>query len=157
MQAPRSRTPASRFYGVPIREIRLFAHALRLGLAAQQITNGTPVEEMIGILLSKKRLPKNLDSGAAILAAARAGRRLETLGKLNSCLIRTLIAGTLLADREGMTLRLGFQKGETPEETPTGHAWLTLGSQILPYPSEATAPNGEPYLVMASFPMRRPS
>lgn len=139
-----------------IRDLRLFVHAFRLGLTAQRIARGTPIEETIGVLLSRKRLPNDLRSQEAMLAAERAGRRLEALGQLNSCLIRTLVTGALLADRDGLTLRLGVQKGETPRNSISGHSWLTLGSRVLPHPDEAVAANGEPYLVMASFPMRRP-
>lgn len=150
-----TRSLATRLKTVTIRDLRLFWHAFRLGLTAQRITRGTPLEETIGVLLSRKRLPKDLGSQEALIAAERAGRRLETLGQLNSCLIRNLVTGTLLADRDGLTLRLGVQQGETPSDSISGHSWLTLGSRILPDPEEAVAPNGQPYLVMGSFPMRR--
>jgi hypothetical protein len=90
-----TRSLATRFKTVTIRDLRLFLHALRLGLAAQRVTRGTPVEETIEILLSRKRLPRDLGSQEAVAAAERAGRRLEILGRLNSCLIRNLVTGTL--------------------------------------------------------------
>jgi hypothetical protein len=144
-----------RFQSITIRELRLFWRALRLGLTAQRITHGVPLEEVIETLLAKSRIPAGVDSQEAATAAARAGRRLEFLGRLNSCLIRTLIAGTLLSDRDDLTLRIGVQKDVERRDKVGGHAWLTLGTQILPHPDEALTPDGEPYLVMASFPMRR--
>lgn len=121
------------------------------------VARGTPIEEIIEILTARKRLPRNLDDQEAVRAATRAGRRLETFGQLNTCLIRSLVAGALLSDRDDLNLRLGVQPGESPGESISGHAWLTLGNRILPNPEDALAPNGEPYLVMASFPLRRPS
>jgi hypothetical protein len=152
-----TRSLASRLQAVTLRELGLFLQACRLGWTAQRITRGISLESVIETLLAKKQLPKDLDEDDAVVAASRAGRRLQSLGLLNTCLIRTLVAGTLLADRDDVTLRLGFRQGEAPQETPDGHAWLTLGTRILPHPNEALAPNGDPYLVMASFPIRRPS
>ena len=107
--------------------------------------------------MAKKRLPNNLEAEEAVLATARAGQQLQALGLLNTCLIRSLVAGALLSDRDNLSLHLGIQKGEGSQGQFDGHSWLTLGSQILPHPDEALAPNGEPYAIMASFPMRRPS
>ena len=144
--------------GVTLKELRSFFYALRLGFIAQRIARGTPLEQLIDILLTTgRRPPKNLREDEAMLAAARAGHRLQTLGMLNTCLIRSLVAGSLLADREDVTLQLGNRRDETSENGLDGHAWLMLGARVLPHPDEAAAPSGEPYSVMASFPMRRPT
>jgi hypothetical protein len=60
----------------------------------------------------------------AWVAAARAARRVQRVaGGPDTCLVRALIAGSLLAARGGVRLHLGFRPGEAGGSA-AGHAWL---------------------------------
>jgi Transglutaminase-like superfamily len=76
----------------------------------------------------------------AWVAAVRASGRLRRLaGGPDTCLVRALIAGSLLAARGDVRLHLGFRPGEAGAAAD-GHAWLSggdfeLGRDAAPGPA----------------------
>lgn len=75
----------------------------------------------------------------AWVAAVRAsGRARQIAGGMDTCLVRALIAGSLLAARGDVRLHVGFRPGQ-PGNPADGHAWLAgtdfeLGREGTPGP-----------------------
>ncbi len=135
-------------------EIVLFLRALRLVRLAQQVST-RPVDQVARRMTELSWLPRNLSPRAAGVAADRAGRwwsRLTT-GR-NSCLIRTLVTGAMLADRPGVVLHVGFRPSTGNGVLHDGHAWLTVDGRDMPEGSSATGP-GEPYTESLAIPLAR--
>jgi hypothetical protein len=90
---------------------------------------------------------------AAWIAAARAASRVRRLaGGPDTCLVRALIAGSLLAGRGGVRLCLGFRPGQ-PDSPAEGHAWLK-GNDFELGRDSAAGPRYEPALTVP-FPSAR--
>ena len=135
------------------RAIFLFINALRLAWVAQAIQS-RPLPEVITRLEALRWLPRGVDEAAARRATLRAcGRLARWTGGLDTCLIRALVLGTLLADREGVVLHLGFRPGSPGTGMASGHAWLTLNGK--PWLDPQTG--GAPYVESLQLPMRRVS
>lgn len=132
--------------------IQLYSSALRLALAAQEVRK-TRVDSVIPKLLTAPYLPNGADPAEAARAAGRACRLLGYLNLLNSCLTRSLVLGSLISDRPGVVIHIGFR----PQETNTGgHAWISLDEQIFGFNDEEQN-NFERYTIARSLPMQRPS
>ncbi|MCU7960922.1 MAG: lasso peptide biosynthesis B2 protein [gamma proteobacterium symbiont of Bathyaustriella thionipta] len=86
-------------------------------------------QQSLPVLL--KRLPKIWRPGVTSIeegvnAAARAVNfAARYFGWLDSCLVRSLVTGVLLAGQDNVELVLGFQSGT--EGVIEGHAWLEVG------------------------------
>lgn len=133
------------------RDILLFVNAIRLTYIAQTI-QWRPLPKVIARLEVLWWLPCNADVEAARRATLRAcGRLARWAGGLDTCLVRALVLGTLLADREGVVLHLGFRPGNTGAGIADGHAWLTLNGDPLLDPETG----GAAYVESLQLPMRR--
>ncbi|MFZ1639826.1 MAG: lasso peptide biosynthesis B2 protein [Candidatus Contendobacter sp.] len=135
------------------RDIFLFVNALRLAWIAQAIQS-RPLSKVIARLEALRWLPRGADAEAARRATLRAcGRLARWTGGLDTCLIRALVLGALLADREGVVLHLGFRPGSAGAGSADGHAWLTLNGEPVLDPETG----GAAYLESLRLPMRRAS
>lgn len=139
-------------------EILLFAQACRLFLSTRRLSRGAPIARLADRLLAKHLLPRGVRPEAARLATARAARRLGWVpGLLTTCLPRSLVTGTLLADREDVELVIGVRRGAESHHPLDGHAWLTVASEpleVLPG-DDPHDPRGEPYTEILRRPLRR--
>jgi hypothetical protein len=62
-------------------------------------------------------------------AAGRSTSRwARWFGGLDTCLTRSLVAGSLLAGRGEVVLQVGFRPGEA-EQVVDGHAWITMDGE----------------------------
>lgn len=136
-------------------QITLFLHALRLSFRAQELRRGESLHKVIRRLSSKSNLPRQVEPLSALRAASRAGRVVQWLGYLNSCLMRSLVAGMLLSDREGVVLHIGVLSRDGSGGPLTGHAWLSLDGSVIPSPKAEKAPDGRVYRKMTSVALRR--
>ena len=133
------------------RDIFLFVNALRLAWIAQTIQS-RPLPKVIARLETLRWLPCGADAEAARRATLRACRRLARwTGALDTCLIRALVLGALLADREGVVLHLGFRPGNAGAGSADGHAWLTLNGEPILDPETG----GAAYVESLRLPIRR--
>ncbi len=135
-----------------LREIRLFAHALRQGWRAQAIRRGVPLPALIDRLCAARGLPHRVDAGEGARATSRACSRLARyLGALDTCLIRSLVVGSLLADQEEVRLHIGLRREADDEDPLAGHAWVSLaGRPVLP-----ETDTGEPFLEIHTVALER--
>lgn len=125
----------------------------RLARHAQEVTRA-PLPDVVTRLLALRGLPRGVDPDAAWVAAARGSRyRARWRGGLDTCLVRTLVAGTLLADRPGVTLHIGFRPDPCGVPRAEGHAWLSVGGESWGMPD---SPSGEAYRAALDLPMHRP-
>ena len=132
-------------------KIFFFVNALRIAWIAQAI-RWRPLPEVIARLETLRWLPRSADMAAARRATLRAcGRLARWTGGLDTCLIRALVLGTLLADREGVVLHLGFRPGSAGTGIASGHAWLTVNGE--PWLDPQTG--GAAYVESLRLPMRR--
>lgn len=134
-----------------LRLIPLYLAALRLALGAQRVRRQR-VDEVIPTLLRAGYLPQGSDSSTAARAASRASRLLGLFGQLDSCLIRSLVLGSLLSDRPGVLIHFGFRAGDRDTE---GHAWISLNGRVLGF-SDDEHSNPERYTIARSLPLQRP-
>lgn len=110
-------------------DIALFARVLPLVARAQRVRT-VPIHEVVVDLGRRGRGMTGYPVDRLSLAADRAARRWNGwFGGLNTCLIRSLVLGALLADREDVVLNVGFRAGDDPEPRLAGHAWVTVKGQ----------------------------
>jgi hypothetical protein len=82
--------------------------------------------------LAMRALPSGLDAVDAEKAVLRMLRLLNLLRLVpDTCLVRTMAAGILLSDSPGVVMHMGFRPPSVPGEQHMGHAWLTLGGEIV--------------------------
>ena len=108
------------------RRARLLAAAWRLHGAAQPLARGAGLSAVRAGLRRCEPVPA-ADPVEAIWAAtwtARAGRRL--LGRLDTCLVRSLVAGTLIRGDHEVALHIGVHPAPPAADRLDGHAWLTV-------------------------------
>lgn len=109
-----------------LRDMRLFVTAFRLAGRAQAVAHA-PLPDVVVALVRQRGLPRAVDPAAAWVAAARGCRyRARWRGGLDTCLIRALVAGTLLSDRPDVVLHIGFRPDRTGAVRADGHAWLAI-------------------------------
>lgn len=128
-----------------------YLSALRLALVAQGVRRHR-VDEIIPRLLGTGYLPRTVDSRTATRVAWRTSRLLGLFGGLDSCLVRSLVLGTLLSDRPGVFIHLGFRPGEADTE---GHAWVSINDRVLGF-SDDEQDNPQRYTIARSLPLQRP-
>lgn len=137
-----------------IRGVVLFLHALRLSWKAQHIRSN-PIHVVARGLLETRFLPTKAGTVEAELATGRAGKFVARFAKgLNSCLTRSLVAGAILAYRDGIVLHVGFRPGNGVGAAHEGHAWLTLQGEYVNDPLDGQAQNG-PFVESLRLPLRR--
>lgn len=110
-------------------DLALFARALWLAKAAQRVRT-VPIPAVVADLVQRSgglaHHPVDRLSRAAVRAT---GRWAAWFGGSDTCLIRALVLGSLLADRGDVVLNVGFREGEGSEPGLAGHAWLTVGGE----------------------------
>jgi hypothetical protein len=108
------------------REIALFLEALRLAWKAQAVRTRGPAE--VARRLAPVLSWRGLHPDDALRATARACSRLGRWGSLDSCLVRSLVFGSLMAGAGQVRLRVGFRPAASGDgDRPDGHAWVTIG------------------------------
>lgn len=112
-EATRHRTPA---------DIRWFLAALRRAWIVRQRL-ALPLSDTTAILATLAPAHPPSPETAWVAAVRAASRVRRVAGGPDTCLVRALIAGSLLAARGGVRLHLGFRPGQ-PGSPADGHAWL---------------------------------
>jgi hypothetical protein len=111
-------------------DVALFLSALRLARRAQQVQR-VPVPDVVASVARQGGGGRSSPIPRVSLAAARAVRKWhQWFGGIDTCLIRSLVLGGLLAGRGEVMLNIGFRPGEE-EPALDGHAWVTVdGSPV---------------------------
>lgn len=106
-------------------DIVLFLRALRLARRAQRVRR-VPVPEVVKDIASRDGGGRAYSVRRLELAAVRAVSRWRRwFGGLDTCLIRSLVLGSMLAGRGEVMLNIGFRPGEE-QPSVDGHAWVTV-------------------------------
>ena len=119
--------------GIPgmIREVWLFAHALRLARISCRVDR-EPLPRIVARLSKIRGLPRLNDTEAAKQAARRACARMTPwFGALDSCLVRSLVTGALLASEAEVELNIGFRPDASAPSRVAGHAWITRDGRVV--------------------------
>jgi hypothetical protein len=135
-----------------LREVVLFAQALRLARRAQAVGT-TPLPELVASLPPLRGLPAGIGVDEALRATLRAVSRGERwFGWLGTCLAKALVLSALLADRDDVVLVLGVRKG-TGTAPIDGHAWVRVGEREISLlgPNEAAEAG---YETLTTLPVR---
>lgn len=135
-----------------LRDLVLFAHALRLARRAQALGT-TPLPELVASLPPLRGLPAGIGADEALRATLRAVSRGERwFGWLGTCLVKALVLSALLADRNRVEILLGVRKG-TGTASIDGHAWVRVGEREISLlgPSEAADAG---YETLTTLPVR---
>jgi hypothetical protein len=111
-------------------DIALFLSALRLARRAQRV-RGVPVPDVVEAIARRGGGGQSHSVPRLELATTRAvGRWRRWFGGIDTCLIRSLVLGGLLAGRGEVMLNIGFRPGDD-ETAVDGHAWVTVdGSPV---------------------------
>lgn len=131
-----------------LRRLRLFFRAWRLHPAAQLVAVDS-WDETRERLLAAGPTPARSAPADAIRAAAwaaRVGRRL--MGRRDTCLIRSLIAGALVADLDDVAVRVGVYRPWSSGDLLDAHAWLTVAGREVPASREPAGDRFEEVVVM---------
>ena len=116
-------------------DVLVFARALDLARRAQMVRRA-PIEAVVLELMRHRGRSTKLSVADLALATRRATRRWARWGRgLDTCLIRSLVLGALIADRGRVVLTVGFRAGDDAT-VPEGHAWLTLDGRELGHDDE---------------------
>ena len=105
--------------------------AWRLHARAQAVATGSSLADVRRSLLEVPVRPGFDLSNAAWTARAVARAQRLLYRRLESCLLRSLVTGALLADREEVVIHVGFRRTHPEADLMDGHAWLTVGGQPL--------------------------
>ena len=110
-------------------ELALFLRALPLARRAQRV-RAVPIHIVVEDLCHRGGGLTAFPVDRLARAADRASDRWHAwFGGLNTCLVRSLVLGSLLAGRGEVVLNLGFRPGDQAEPDLAGHAWVTVGGQ----------------------------
>ncbi|MGV8042276.1 MAG: hypothetical protein AB2L07_20240 [Thermoanaerobaculaceae bacterium] len=132
--------------------MRLFVAAFRLAGRAQVVAH-RPLPDVIAVLVRRRGLPRAVDPAAAWAAACRGCcYRARWRGGLDTCLVRALVAGTLMSDRSDVVLHVGFRPDPGGVARADGHAWLAVGAATF---GLAEIPGVGRHETAWSAPMRR--
>lgn len=136
-----------------LRRLRLLLQACRLHALAQGLTRAVPLTDVRQRMLQLPVSLPGVEPAEAVWAADLAVRIQRRLfGMLDTCLVRSLVAGALVAVRPNVDLRIGVRRSSSPEELLQAHAWLTVdGVEVLP---SAAAPQ-ERFEEILVLPMER--
>ena len=106
-------------------DIALFLSALGLARRAQRVRR-VPIPDVVKAIALRGGGGRDFPARRVELAAARAVTRWRRwFGGMDTCLIRSLVLGGLLAGRGEVMLNIGFRPGEE-EPSVDGHAWVTV-------------------------------
>jgi hypothetical protein len=127
-----------------VSEILLFVRALPIAGAAQQVRR-SPLPEVIEKVRDRGRRYGVEEPEEAMLAAQRACNRYgRWFGGLDTCLTRSLVAGSLLAATHEVVLNIGFRPTDVGAEAVDGHAWLVVDGEVVE-PTGLDHRHEEPY------------
>lgn len=115
------------------RRVRETLRAARLVWSARSLFKGEPVLTVLERLQRLSGASGELDPYRAHCATLRAARGLERLGLPNTCLLRSMVLGTLLAGHPDTLIHLGFEL----RPRARGHAWVSVNGRVIPGPSAA--------------------
>lgn len=106
-------------------DLAAFLKALALARRAQRVAS-RPLPDVVVEMTKIGGRPGSLSIERLTRATARATSRwAKWSGGRDTCLVRSLVLGALLAGRGRAVLTVGFRSGDDAT-TPDGHAWLTL-------------------------------
>jgi len=111
-------------------DLLLFLRALGLARRAQRVSAESinrVVEDMTRRGGGNRRYSVDRLAQATARATARWAR---WFGGLDTCLIRSLVLGSMLADREDVALVIGFRPG-VEDAAVDGHAWVTVAGRAV--------------------------
>lgn len=109
----------------------MFIQAARLTVHARQIRDRN-LQQIVDSMLALPCLPTDVLPKEAKVAAVRAVVRMARwLDMLDTCLVRSLVVGTLLSDRDGMELHIGFRRQPAADNLLEGHAWVSCRDEII--------------------------
>jgi hypothetical protein len=119
-------------------DLALFVRAMGLARLAQRATS-VPLPKLVAEMSRRRRGSRRHSADRLSRATVRATSRWSRwFGGFDTCLVRSLVLGALLADRTGVALNIGFRPGED-QSSVDGHAWVTIdGSPVGPDGNRAT-------------------
>ena len=135
-------------------DLLLFLHALRLCRSARGTGSQSSLLQQSAALSSKPGLPDGVAPDAAYRATLHASRRAARwFRSRDTCLIRALVTGALLADRNDVLIHVGFATRAQSDEVLDGHAWVTVDGVIVGEPDPVMA--DDRFGIAFSIPVRR--
>jgi len=121
-----ARTPSN----LGMADLLLFVKALGLARRAQRVS-AEPINLVVENMSPHGGGNRHHSVDRLALATARATMRwARWFGGLDTCLIRSLVLGSMLADHQDVALVIGFKPG-VEEEGVDGHAWVTLAGRPI--------------------------
>jgi len=134
--------------------LHLLTSAWRLHGAAQRLASDESLPATRAAMLAQPHLPIGATPRDALWAARWAARlRRRLLGQLDTCLVRSLVAGVLVADGPAVVVRVGVRRPATDCGLLNAHAWLTVADREI-FTTAESADHFEEVLVL---PMERSS
>lgn len=131
----------------------LLLSAWRLHSMAQRLAAGGSWVETRDRLLAARGLPADASPADALWAAgwaARVARRLTA--RRDTCLLRSLVAGVLVADSPDVAVRVGVRRPWRSGDLLDGHAWLTVADREV---SRIRAASGAGFEEVVALPLER--
>jgi hypothetical protein len=119
-------------------DVLLFVRALGLARFAQRASS-VPLPQLVAEMSRRRHGFQHHSADRLGRATVRATARwARWFGGFDTCLVRSLVLGAMLADRPGVALNIGFKPGQD-QLTVDGHAWVTVeGSPVGPDGNRAT-------------------
>ena len=95
-----------------------------------------PIPEVSRKLLGVGGKTKHLTLDHARCLSVYACKVMKVFGLLGSCIVESLVASTLMRDRKGICLHIGFRPNREGEETRVqGHAWVSCAGRNITDPT----------------------
>ena len=111
-------------------DLLLFLRALGLARRAQRVSVA-PISLVVEDINRRGGGNGRYSVDRLALATARATARwARWFGGLDTCLIRSLVLGSMLADRQDVALVIGFRPG-VEDAAVDGHAWVTVAGRAV--------------------------
>ena len=109
---------------------KLTGTALYLTLRAQRIKN-EPLDQLLTRLCNTRWLPTDVELNKAVDATILSGKIVAKLGRLNSCVTRSLVLATILSDRSNISIQIGFRSPHM--HGVEGHAWVLVDNKPIEF------------------------